>query len=312
MSSFSSIVHYPATRQLSSPSSSSASGSASAVLKSGSFAYISNSQSRPSSTASLERNALSTILVQDPNQVRLNQDCNPTLIQKKPAQTIQQIQNVNLTLLKPPALPQPGDITIIQEQDRQLAPVPALHRIERPLSPPCLSPVNLRERPPRVPQQIPSKNILIPGKVLSPPDRQVIVERLPQQPSKPRDINIERWLGYQRRTRNVVFRPAVPLIPLPNPKNVIIQWSPADVEVRKQYINAGVVRANPDNYCFNSESCQLRGEPFNVPCGEVLAAHQDQCCNNDLPLLVGDVAALRGLDLNCHGLSEYANQINRC
>jgi len=309
MSSYSSIIHYPAARQTSSPSSSS---SGSAVLKSGSFAYIGSSQSRPASTTSFERNVCSTTLVQDPNQVRLNQDCNPTVIHKKPVQTVQQIQNVNLTLLKPPALPQPGDITVIQEPDRQLPPVPALHKVERPLSPPCLSPVNLRERPPRVPQPIPAKHIHIPGKILSPPDRQVIVEKLPQQPSKPRDVNIERWLGYQRRTRNVVFKPAVPLIPLPNPKNVIIQWSPPDVEVRKQYINAGVVRADPDNYCFNAESCQLKGEPFNVPCGEVLAADHDQCCNNVLPLLVGDVAALRGLDLNYHGLSEYADQIHRC
>jgi hypothetical protein len=44
---------------------------------------------------------------------------------------------------------------------------------------------------------------------LPPPPRKVITERLPQLPPLPQDIIIERWLGYDRRTRNVVFRPGL-------------------------------------------------------------------------------------------------------
>ncbi len=68
------------------------------------------------------------------DQHQLNVDSNPVVIRKKPAQRVQHIQNVSLKFLKPLPLPQPGDITIIQEPDIQMPAAPALYVTQEPLS----------------------------------------------------------------------------------------------------------------------------------------------------------------------------------
>jgi hypothetical protein len=142
-----------------------------------------------------------------PEQHKLNVDPNPIVVKKKPSESVKYIQKVILKLLKPPPAPQPGDITIEQEQDVQVPPAPALVVREKPPQPDKPEPLVLREKPPKKPELIAPKLITIPGKVIPPPPRKVIKEILPQMPPLPEDLIIERWLGYDRRTRDVVFKP---------------------------------------------------------------------------------------------------------
>ena len=132
-------------------------------------------------------------------------------------------------------------------------------------------------------------------------------------PPKPRDIIVERWLGYQRRTRQVHFIPAPPLIPHPAPKNILIQWDSPDVEVKQAFHFLGVqvqcpvayVQAHGPTLC---DASQLPSEVSHLPtqAGEVLAcsSHSDS-----VPILTGAVGALRLINLACNGLSEYSSQI---
>ena len=129
----------------------------------------------------------------------------------------------------------------------------------------------------------------------------------------PQDVIIERWLGYDRRTRNVVFRPAAPIAPLPAPKNVLIEWEPIEADVCKKYNFLGVECADPASYAAQHGGTLVDGrqlpadaDHFQVPNGEKLAIHSNP---DETPVLTGDIQALRLVDLNCHGLDEYRPQI---
>jgi len=119
-------------------------------------------------------------------------------------------------------------------------------------------------------------------------------------------------LGYQRRTRNVNFIPAAPIIPAPAPKNVIIQWDSPDVDVRQAYHFLGIQLQDPLAYAAQHgaslvTASQLPAEVarFPTPAGEVLAVNSN---SNMTPVLTGAVGALKLINLACHGLSEYAGQ----
>ena len=242
----------------------------------------------------------------------LNVDPNPVLIRKKPAERLQYIQNVSLKFLKPPLPAQPGEITILQEKDVQSPPAPPLHITQKPALPLVPAPIVVRERPPKPPAPVAPRHITIPGKVIPPPPRKVIVERLPQIPPKPADIIVERWLGYQRRTRQVNFVPAPALIPIPAPKNVLIQWDSPDVDVKQAFHFLGVQVQCPVAYLNThpnlADASQLPAEvaQFATPLGETLAVNS----NSDMiPALTGSVASLRLINLACNGLAEYAPQL---
>ncbi len=207
--------------------------------------------------------------------------------------------NVSLKFLKPPLPEKPGDITIIQEPDVQAAPEEPLRVVQKPPLPPTLPPRIFREKPPKPPVAIPTKYLTLPRKVLPPPPRQVIVERLPELPQLPPDIIIERWLGYKKRQRRVIFRPATPLKLLPVPKNVLIQWDSPDVVLTKEKISLGIEITDPVEYAAKNatnlvESNQLPPEVYAIepPAGLKLAANSD---SNRLPSLIGEVDALRYL-----------------
>jgi hypothetical protein len=246
-------------------------------------------------------------------QYKLNVDPNPTVIRKKAEGRITLTQNVSLKFLKPLAPEQPGDITITQEPDVQAPAAPPLVIRQKPDEPINPQPVIVRERPPVPPTPIGPKQITIPGKVLPPPPRQVITERLAPQPAKPQDIIIERWLGYARRTRNVVFQPAAPIQAAQGEKNVLIEWEAPDVDMRQEFKFLGVQEADPRSYASQYghtvvDAARLPREAaqFATPAGAVLAVDSNP---NEVPILRGAVQALRNVDLNCNGLSEYANQV---
>jgi len=257
--------------------------------------------------------------LQTPNipldQYQLQVDPNPTIIRKKAEGRITQVQTVSLKFLKPPQPEQPGDITITQEPDVQAPAAPPLViRQPAPPGPGPREPLIVRERPPQPPNPIGPKNIVIPGRVLPPPPRQVITERLAPQPAGPQDLIIERWLGYGRRTRNVNFIPAAGPGPAPHvEKNVLIEWEAADVDIRTEFKFLGVQEADPRSYAsqfgatlVDASRLPREAAHFTVPAGAVLGVDSNP---NETPILRGAVQALRNVDLNCHGLSEYSNQV---
>jgi hypothetical protein len=223
-----------------------------------------------------------------------NVDPNPVVIRKKPAAPVNYTQQVSVKFLQPPPPQQPGDIVITQQKDVQAAPVaPRLIR-QRPPLPVKPAPLVVRERPPLAPAPIAPEHHVIPGKVIPPPPRKVIIERLPQLPQPPQDIIVERWLEYGPRARRVVFQPAPRLIPAPAPKNVLIQWDSPNVALNRQFRNLGISPANPAQYvaAFGASLVHPSAIPALAqgikPVGAVLAAES-------LPKpvrLVGDVAAL--------------------
>ena len=194
------------------------------------------------------------------------------------------------------------------------SPPPLVIRQPAPPTPATPEPLIVRERPPQPPNPIGPKIITIPGRVLPPPPRQVITERLAPEPARPQDIIIERWLGYARRTRNVIFQAAAPIqLAGATEKNVLIEWDAPEVDMRQEFKFLGVQEADPRSYAsqfgnslVDASRLPREAAQFAVPAGQVLAVDSNP---NDIPILRGAIQALRNVDLNCHGLSEYANQV---
>ena len=248
------------------------------------------------------------------NSVPLNVDPNPVVINKKPLNKVHYKQNVSVKFLKPPTPAQPGDIVIKQEKDVQAPPAAPLlvrQKPPKPVKPPALI---VREKPPRPPAPISPKFITIPGKIHPPPPRKVVVERMPKLPPLPQDIIVERWLGYNRRTRRIVYKPAPKLISAPAPKNVIIQWEMPAVQIQREFRVLGVVEIDPQQYISQygpqlASASQLPSvvvENFKPPVGQTLAVDY----RPDLPRLVGDIEALRLIDLDKAGLGEYKQYLD--
>jgi hypothetical protein len=81
------------------------------------------------------------------------------------------------------------------------------------------------------------------------PPRSVIIERLPPLPPRPRDVIIERWIPYgaQAKRRTIVQR-AGAAQQYAAPRNVIIQYEPAQVRIVRQFQRLGVTQASPQAY----------------------------------------------------------------
>jgi hypothetical protein len=67
---------------------------------------------------------------------------------------------------------------------------------------------------------------------------------LPPIPPKPQNVIIERWLPYREQKRRVIFQNVDEPLFIKQ-KNVIIQWDTPNIEVRKEFKDLGIVRANP-------------------------------------------------------------------
>jgi hypothetical protein len=57
-------------------------------------------------------------------------------------------------------------------------------------------------------------------------------------------VIIERWLPYREQKRRVIFQNVDEPLFIKQ-KNVIIQWDTPNIEVRKEFKDLGIVRANP-------------------------------------------------------------------
>ena len=232
----------------------------------------------------------------DPNNLEIINKANP--------QTVNYTQNVSLKFLKPPSPEPPGDITIRQEQDVQASPLSPILIQQKPTLPLVKPPPRvIRERPPEPPSHMPPVVVNIPGRVVSPPPRKVIVERLPKMPPLPSDITIERWLGYNKRTRRIKYEPAPKLALAPKPKNVLIEWDTPKSIVERGYTFLGVIDCDPADYVarYGPDLTPSQNLPriayeanFKPPPNETFGLNY----RPDVPKLVGDVEALRLINFN--------------
>ena len=254
-------------------------------------------------------------------EYEINQDATPEVITKKPMHTIEYIQEMAIRYLKPPTPPAPGEIIIRQERHRVAPPAPPLIIRQQPPRPATPEPIVIREAPPPPPQLIGRKIITISSRKLPPPPRKVIIERLAPLPAKPQSVIIERWLPYNRVKRRVIFQRASDTEPVyVKPRNIIIQWEQPQIELKKHFKDLGVIQANPKEYIAKYGSTLKKTEELpefvleiRPPCGILLAEnhHKSVSSSRHLPYeLEGDVDALRLIDLDKEGLSEYKEYLS--
>lgn len=138
----------------------------------------------------------------------INCDEAPTVIHKQLSGSksiVNYTKNVTIKYLKPPRPAPHGDIIVQEECDIRQPLAPPIIIRQTPLEPVTPAALVYREAPPQAPLPKPQVNIRIPGRIMPPPPRRVIIERLPQLPAKPQGIIIERWLPYEQQTRNIKF-----------------------------------------------------------------------------------------------------------
>jgi hypothetical protein len=91
-------------------------------------------------------------------------------------------------------------------------------------------------------------NLLKMGSELTaPPARKIVLEKLPDQPAKPPNVIIEKWLPYKPRTRRVVHERYEAPTTL-QPHNLIIEWETPQVNVERVFVDLGVVDTVPEEY----------------------------------------------------------------
>lgn len=248
-------------------------------------------------------------------QYKLNNDPDPEVIRKKPTEKVRYKQDVAIRFLEPPKAPKPGDIVVKQLPNRQIAPAPPLVVRQAPPKPSTPAPLILREAPPPPPKKIPEQVLTVPGKVIPPPARKVVVERLPPIPAKPQQIFIEKWLPFKQEKRRVVYQKAEKECIIPNPRNLVIQWESPEVEVTREYRNLGTQMADPNEYIRRHGSEILRHEEFKAAAARVGAPESVLVSESHrhigLPELEGDIEALKFIDLERTGLSEYRSYLSR-
>ena len=246
----------------------------------------------------------------------INQDSNPEVIRKKTEQQLIYEQEVAIRYLRPPTPPPPGEIVIKQEKNIPTPPAPPLVIRQQPPRPETPAPLVIREAPPRAPLPVGPKVIIISGKQLPPAPRKVVIERLAPLPSKPQAYIIEKWLAFPDRKRQVIFQRnnvADPVVQ--KPRNVVIQWEAPQVQIKKLFKDLGVIRANPVEYVEKYGPSLKQHTEFpdfvkeiRPPVGVVLAAEYNAPSLIDL---VGEIEALKLIDLDREGLSEYKAWLER-
>ena len=250
------------------------------------------------------------------DEYRLNTDANYKIIRKQGRGKTQQVQDIQIKYLKPPVAQPAGDIIIKQESDIQMPAAPPLIIRQQEAPRRGADALVIREEPPAMSRAIPPVTITIPGRRVAPPPRKVIIEKLPAPPPAAQQVLIERWLSPPEQTRRVRFIPGQKLADQAAPRNVLIQWDEADVELRQQFRFLGVENSDPAEYKSRYGSSLTRSLPKIANNSEVTkyAGPGQQFALNarygGLPRLVGDVDALRLVsDLERYGLGEYRNQI---
>ncbi len=146
---------------------------------------------------------------------------------------------------------------------------------------------------------------------MPPPARKLIIERLPEQPDKPQDVHIERWLPFKDIKRKVILnpKPADPVVC--KPRNIIVSWEKMKCsKVNTEFKNAGVEKADPKIYMAKHGRKNLKAvNEMPSIVNEVQKHHNiELAANHKKPYymeLEGDLHALSMIDLDKEGLGEY-------
>lgn len=250
------------------------------------------------------------------SEYQINEDPYPEKIIKQFNKQLEYVQVLAFRYLKPPTPPLPGEIIIKEETNYQAPPAPPLVIRQLPPRPQSPEPLVIRERPPLPPPRVGRKIIRISGRKMPPPPRKVVIERLAQLPPKPQSAIVERWLPYNANLkRKVIYQRAHANPVVIKPKNVIIQWEPPQVVIRKQVKYLGTIRADPVDYIkrFGDSLVASKDLPHFVkevktPENLVLAADYEY---KNVYELEGDLHALKLVDLEKEGLGEYRAQLDR-
>ena len=244
------------------------------------------------------------------SEYKINNDPNPIVIKKKSGKEISYVQEMAIRYLRPPTPPSPGDIIIVKEKNVVPPPAPPLVIRQQPPRSSTPEPIVIREAPPKEPRVVGKKVITISGRHLPPPPRKVIIERLPPIPGKPQSIFIERWLPYPKQKRRVIYKKEEEDLVVTKPKNVIIEWDPPKVTVKTEVKYLGVVRANPDDYVKKYAKSLTKSEDLPAYVTAIETPNNMELAANAKPAdapheLVGDLQALKLIDMDKEGLSEY-------
>ena len=118
--------------------------------------------------------------------------------------------------------------------------------------------------------------------MLPPPPRKTIIERLPQLPDKPGDVQIDRWLPLKDVRRTVILNPK-PNSPVAcKPRNVVIEWEKrACCKVNDVITNLGVVPTDPVAYSVSNQGRMLTQDQMPEIAHEVQRQHNQQLAAND-------------------------------
>jgi hypothetical protein len=242
-------------------------------------------------------------------QYQYHNDPQPEVIRKRIGrQTLNQVNEIKV--LKPCDVKPAGDIIVEQLADKRHGPAPPVHVVVPGRKTFAKEPITVHEIAPQPPSEIPEKRITISGKMLPPPPRKVIIETLADEPERPQDVKVERWLPFPERKRRVIFKPAPPAPCAVNPRNVNIIWEAGCTELKTELKFTGVECANPAEYNARNNVKQSSELPdfarqFKAPEGGIWANDKTY----GVPELIGDVHALKLINLEAEGLGEYRAQV---
>ncbi len=129
-------------------------------------------------------------------------------------------------------------------------------------------------------------------------------------------FSLFRWLPYPQVKRRVIFnRSSVPDPIMAKPKNVIIQWEAPAVSVRKEIKYLGVIRANPAEYVSKfgaslKKPGQLPDFVLSIRTPDEIGVLAADYQYSNVYELEGNLDALKYVDLDREGLSEYKSQLS--
>jgi predicted RNA-binding protein with PUA domain len=99
----------------------------------------------------------------------------------------------------------------------------------------------------------------------------------------------------------VVYVPAPPVNLAPKPRNVLIEWAAPEVIIREQVENLGVREVSEEEYAQLVLEAKAKGQ----------AVITTTPLKKPVPILYGDLEYLKLVDLKCHGLGEYEEQVKK-
>ena len=248
-------------------------------------------------------------------QYKINKDAEPIIVYKRRSLSVP-VREISIRYLKPTKLPDAGDLILKEDEPINFPPAPPI--ILRQTSS-HQGPRIIREKPPIPPKHVPVQTISLPGKILDPPPRQVIIERVNEPPQ---ETIVERWLSYPKQKRNIVFQPCQNKeenVTVKTPQNIIIDWdfdelpkAPVDSHpIKQSNIEYSVQTVDPNEYKHKYHNELMDSDCFDdliskyeMPQGEILASKLNNDEENKF-ILTGAVEALNLVDKNKDDINKY-------